>query len=201
MAQADLVPVGNYSWLSEEELDRMEEEGEILSISATGPTGYILEVDLEYPQTLYAAHASMPLGPEKKEIAFTDLSPYAQESLVHLQGEKRAEKYSAEKLCSTLEDKKCYVVHYRNLQTYLTLGLRLKKIHRAIKFDQDARIAKFIRLCTEKRKSATTPTEKNIWKLCMNSTCGKFIQDNQRFFNVKFCTNVRAFNKAFTCTY
>ena len=123
VAQADLVPVGNYSWLSEEELDGMEEEGEILSISATGPTGYILEVDLEYPQSLHAAHASMPLAPEKKEITYTDLSPYAQESLVHLRGENRAETYSAQKLCSTLKDKKCYVVHYRNLQTYLTLGL------------------------------------------------------------------------------
>ena len=37
----------------------------------------------------------------------------------------------------SLEDKEKYVVHYSNLQFYLRQGMRLKKVHRVIEFDQE----------------------------------------------------------------
>ena len=118
----------------------------------------------------------MPLAPEQEELTFADLSPYSQRCLIQLHGESRARKYKSKKLCSTLRDKKKYVVHFRNLQTYVRLGMRLTKIHRAFRFNQAPVIRKFIQLCTEKRKQASTAAEKNVWKLTMNSTYGKFIQ-------------------------
>ena len=41
-----------------------------------------------------------------------------------------------DKLIPTLSDKKNYVSHYRNLKLYLSLGLKLKKVHHVLEFDQ-----------------------------------------------------------------
>lgn len=43
------------------------------------------------------------------------------------------------KLTSTLKDKNNYVLHHRNLQLYLDLGFKIKKVHRALEFYQSPR--------------------------------------------------------------
>ena len=42
----------------------------------------------------------------------------------------------AKKLVPNLSDKVKYVVHYKNLQHYLSLGIKLVKIHRILTFNQ-----------------------------------------------------------------
>ena len=92
----------------------------------------ILEVDLEYPQELHDLHNDYPLGPEKIKVDKDMLSDYCK---------KIADKFNissglVHKLIPTLNDKEKYILHYRNLQLYLSLGLKLKKIHRVLQFDQ-----------------------------------------------------------------
>ena len=105
----------------------------------------ILEVDLEYPQELHDLHYDYPVGPEKVKVSNDMLSGYC----------KIAEKYNisiglVSKLIPTLRDKKEYALHYRNLQLYLDLGLKIKKIHRMLKFDQSPWLEQYIDFNTEK---------------------------------------------------
>ena len=56
------------------------------------------------------------------------------------------------KLIPNLGRKTNYVVHYRNLQLYLSLGMKLTKIHRALEFKQSDWMKKYIDFDTEKKK-------------------------------------------------
>ena len=79
-----------------------------------------------------------------------------------------AEKYKisigqVNKLIPALKDKKEYVLHYRNLQLYLDLGLKIKKVHRVLEFDQSPWLKQYIDFNTET-------------KACKESIRKKFLQ-------------------------
>jgi hypothetical protein len=196
VAQMDYVPVGDFAWCNSQEMSELASC--VKDIPDDADKGYILCVDLQYPMELHDDHSSMPLAPEQMDISYDDLSPYAQACLESMRGKAKAHNYKSRKLCSTLSDKKEYVLHYRNLKFYLSQGLVLTKIHRAFSFCQAPVLQDFIRKCTDKRQEAVSKVEKNYWKLICNSVYGKFIQDNRKHFNVKFTTTAKSFQKNFS---
>ena len=70
-------------------------------------------------------------------------------------------------LIPTLDDKENYVLHERNLEHYLSLGLRLKRVHRVLQFNEKPWLKKYIDFNAEKRKNW-----KNFFKLMNNSVFG-----------------------------
>ena len=64
------------------------------------------------------------------------------------------------KLIPNLGDKTNYVVHYRNLQLYLSLGMKLTKIHIELKFKQSNWMKTYIDFNTKKRKNAANSFSK-----------------------------------------
>ena len=107
------------------------------------------------------------------------MSPY-QRALVAGQAEDKTTK-----LLLTLRNKTRYVLHYRALQQYLDLGMRLRKIHKILKFEQRAWMEPYISLNTELRKRATSDFEKNFFKLMNNSVFGKTMENLRNRIDVK----------------
>ena len=97
-----------------------------MSINEKSLVGYLLEVDFEYPDKLHELHNDYPLASEKLAVSSDMLSKYCKKS---------ADKYEIKvgdlkKLIPNLGNKTSYVVHYKNRQLYLSLGMKLIKIHR-----------------------------------------------------------------------
>ena len=98
-------------------------------------------------------------------------------------------------LIPNLRNKTKYVLHYRNLQLYLFLGMKLTKIHRMLKFKQSDWMKKYIGFNTEKRKNATNDFEKDFFKLMINSACGTTMENLRKRINVRFVNNEKDFLK------
>ena len=177
-AMSQHLPTGGFKWLSEEEvnLSKYNDESE---------KGLILEVNLEYPEELHDLHNDYPLAPEKIKVTEGMLSPYCREI---------AKKFGVkiglvEKLVPTLFNKERYVLHYRNLQLYMFLGLKLTKIHRALEFNQSPWLKPYIDFNTKKRAKAKNSFEKDFFKLMNNSVFGKTMENLRKRQDVKLVTD------------
>ena len=102
--------------------------------------GYFLEVDIEYPKQLWSSHKDLPFLPERKKLE------------------------KVEKLVCSIEDKEKYVIHIRALKQALNNGLKLKMVHRVIKFQQKAWLKLYIDMNTKLRKEAKNEFEKDFFK-------------------------------------
>ena len=133
--------------------------------------GFIFEVDLDYPNTLWDSHNDYRLAPEKLKVDKID------------------------KLICSFLPKKHYVVHYKNLKQYLQEGMILKKVYRGIKFYQSPWMEPYIRKNTDLRKLATSSFEKDFFKLMNNSVFGKPIENIRKRQNVVIVDNRKLANK------
>lgn len=86
--------------------------------------GLILEVDLGYPKKLHDTHNIYPLALEQLAVTSDMLSDYCNCLFDMSSG-------MVENVVPNLMDKTKYTLHYRNLQLYLDLDLKIKKVHRS----------------------------------------------------------------------
>ena len=91
-------------------------------------------------------------------------------------------------LVCNLYDKNNYVAHIRSLKQALNHGLILKKVHRAIQFNQEAWLKKYINMNTELRKEAENDFEKDFFKLMHNSVFGKTMENVRKHRGIKLVT-------------
>ena len=174
-AMSKKLPEKDFDWMTEEQLERFD----VMQVPDDAETGYILEVDLEYPEELHDLHNDYPLAPQTMKVPHEDLSPYTQQ----LKNKLNVKGQPHKKLMPNLHKKEKYVIHYINLKQCLQLGMKLTRIHRGIEFRQSFWLAKYIALNTEKRKQARNTFEKDFFKLLNNSIFGKTMENVRQRVN------------------
>ena len=105
------LPVNGFKWL--EDTSEINEKV-TKNYDENNDKGYILEVDVKYPKKLHDIHSDLPFLPKRMKIN------------------------KCKKLVCNLLNKNKYVTHIKSLKQALNHGLKLKKVHRIIKFNQKA---------------------------------------------------------------
>ena len=180
-AMSQVLPTGGFKWLSPKQIEKIN----LGKYTENSKKGMILEVDLEYPTELHNSHNDYCVAAEKLCVTKNMLSPYCKQIL---------EKFNitigqVKKLIPTLAGKQKYVLHYRNLQLYLDLGLKLKKVHRVLMFNQSPWLKQYIDFNTQKRTHAKNSFEKDFFKLMNNAVFGKTMENIRKRVDVRLVTS------------
>ena len=124
-AMSQKLPVNIFKWVND--VSKINEEF-IKNYDEDSDKGYILEIDVKYLKKLHDLHSDLPFLPKKMKID------------------------KCKKLVCNLRNKKNYVVHIKSLKKALNHGLKLKKVHRIIEFNQEAWLKPCIGMNTELKK-------------------------------------------------
>ena len=185
-AMIQSLPVSGFKYLSEKEINRFDLD----SISENSEAGYILECGLEYCKELHDSHNDYPLCPEKIKVSSNILSKYCSDI-----ANKYGIKFGGVKnLIPNIGDNVKYVVHYKNLQ-YLSLGMKLTKFHRILKFKQSSWLKEYVEFNTKKRQESTDEFNKKNLKLLINCFYGKSMENIRKRINVKLVNDSKEYLK------
>ena len=175
-ALGQLLPTSNFGWLTEEEIGTKD----WLHINTEAEFGYVLKVDLQYPQEIHDKTQDFPLAPEPGQVTEEMFTPFMRE-----QWARRCEfrvggeaKYKPEKkLLMTCRDKSEYVVHFKLLKFYLEMGMKITRVHEVVKFTQTALFKKYIDDNSTRRQAAADEFTQDLYKLLNNSLFGKTMEN------------------------
>jgi hypothetical protein len=159
------LPIGDYKWIEDIEAAYLD----ALQLGSDSNRGYLLEIDAVYPYEVHDTLNELPPMPVRRIIQTTEWSESHQRSLadhLHLQST------GVPKLICDLHEKKNYILHHSTLQMYVSLGVKITKIHRVLRFRQSRFLQQFVEFNTSKRNEAKN--EKNklaeaFWKVFINS--------------------------------
>ena len=173
-AMCQPLPVSNFKW-SETQLD------DILKTKEDSDKGYILEVDLEYQKELHALHNDYPLATETLKVKKEWFSAYQKDLIKKL----KSSGLEVPKLVPNLMDKERYVLHYRNLQLYVQLGMKIKEVHKILEFKQGSWMRPYIMKNTELRTKSKNDFDKDFYKLMNNAVFGKTMENVRNRVDIK----------------
>ena len=167
-AMLEKLPMNGFKWVSD--ISDINEKF-IKSYNKNSDKGYILEVNVDYHSKLHKLHSDMPFLPERMIIDKT------------------------KKLVCNLQDKKNCVAHISVLKQALDHGLKLRKVHWVIEFNQKAWLKEYIDLNTELRKNAANDFEKDFFTLMNNAVFGKTMENVRKHQDIKLVRTDKKRNK------
>ena len=171
-AMSKKLPVNGFKWTDNNETAApVINEDFIKNYDENNDKGYIFEVYVKYPKRLHDLHSDLPFLSERMGIN------------------------KCKKLVCNPFNKKKYVAHINTLKQALNYGLKFKKIHRVIEFNQEAWLKPYINMNTELRKLAKNDFEKDLFKLMNNSVFGKTLENIRKHRDIKLVTTDRKRSK------
>ena len=174
------LPVGGFRWMRADELT----SDFVMSLSEDGDYGCFLQCTLLYPPALHHSHDDYPLALVKRKILYSDLSPVAHEMC---DGHNLKRTLNKEKLLATFEIRKDYMLHYRNFQLYLKLGLQVLDLKAGLLFRQKRVMKQYVEFNSLCRAQARNDFDIDFYKLLSNSLFGKMIENPDKRTKVKLC--------------
>lgn len=157
------LPYKSFKWVICEKLRGIIcSEDFILGMKNDRKIGYIYEVDIEIPKELHEMFSDLPLLPENISVTNDMLSDFQNEHWPKIPPKGH------ERLTLNLFNKQNYVLHYRTLKFCIQQGLKVKKFHRILQFEQKAWLRPYIDRNTKKRMEASELDNKflqNLWKV------------------------------------
>jgi hypothetical protein len=169
-AMIDFLPTGGHHFVEHFNIN------EILQTPDDSPQGYLIRLDLIFPEETHELLKQFPPAPENIAPKEEWLTPF-QKQLAEKNGIKT--KTKQQKLIPHLFPHKSYVIDYRNLKYLVSLGVEVKQEHviDVVRYDQSRWLKPYIDLNTEMRKKAKNEFEKDFYKLMNNSVFGKTMEN------------------------
>ena len=167
-AMTEKLPERGFKWVSD--ISKIDEDF-VKDYNKNDNKCYILDVDIDYPSKLQNLHSDLPFLPGRMIINNT------------------------KKLVCNLNDKKNYIVHINVLKQALDHGLKLRKVHRVIEFEQEAWLKECIDVNTELRKKSTNDFEKDFFKLMNKVVFGKTMENVRKHRDIKLVRTDKKRNK------
>lgn len=178
-AMSEHLPIGGFKWIDEKHFDDIM--GKIVNFSPhTSKVGWIVELDLAYPDDLHDDHNDLPLAPEKIKIDDSNLSSYQ----IRMREGKAG---LSKKLVPHFMPRNHYVVHFAALRYYIDNGMIPGKIHRILQFKQEPWLEPYIEMNTKLRQQSKSPFERDMYKLMNNAVYGKTMENLWNRHEVKIC--------------
>ena len=162
------LPARGFKWLTRYEKDSLD----VMNIADDSDIGYILVVGLKIPVENHDLYDQFPLCPDNVVIGEGHVSTYTRKLYAACGIQLRTTK----KPCLSLTDKTHSAVQYRTLQSYICLGVVLKRFHKVIRFTQSLWLKDFMKYTTDKRSSAINDFDKMVYKSVACNVLGKSIQ-------------------------
>ena len=167
-AMVDYLPYGGHKIEEDIDLER------VLRQSDDAPTGYLLRVDLRFPEAVHEKLRQFPPAPENTAPKAEWLTDY-QRQLAESANVKPSAKQ--QKLIPHFYDHERYVIDYRNLKYIVGLGVEISKVHTIVSYQQSRWLKPYIDFNTDMRKNAKNDFEKDFFKLMNNSVFGKTMEN------------------------
>ena len=156
-----LLSTGGFNWLDPSQFT----PDNIDSYTNCDNEGYLLEVDIKYPEELHYPHNDLPFMSEKMKIS------------------------RVEKVVPNLDDKTNYIVHIKALNQALKHEMILEKVHRVIEFKQSAWLKSYMDINTQLRTQAKNDFEKDFFKRMNNSAFRKTMEKIRKHKDINLVTN------------
>lgn len=157
--------------MEQHKIEKINKEGRqdqyIRDLDPEGSHGYTLEVDMMFPEDIQEKMLGLTPVPTHRKVQRRELAPMMRGYADALGISDTT--LNAKRLITDFYPKFNYVISYRCLQYYVSLGIKVTKIHKGISYKQKRVLRSYIQKLAKMRKDATSDFERDLWKLSANA--------------------------------